>query len=148
MKSTICAGVFGLLSLLVTGCSSDAATDGSGGASSAGAPSTAGSSAAGASGSGQAGSSSVDPTDCAAVGAQQKSRITALGCKDTSGEIQEGCELLYSASVCVPQWEALIRCITPKPNSDFECGASDNELDPKTGVCTSERTAFDGCLGD
>lgn len=150
MKSLMGAGSLGLLCVLFLGCSSDATTDGSAGASSAGASATAGSSSSAgssAAGASAAGASSVDPTDCAAVAAQQKSRITALGCKDTSQDIKDGCDLIYASKLCVSEWEALIECITPKPNSDFECGASDNELDPKTGVCNATRTAFDTCLG-
>ena len=126
--------------------SGGAANSGSAGSDSA----VAGSSAtAGAGPTGAAGASpgnSVDATDCEAVGAQQKRRITALGCEDTSAHIAAGCASLYATKMCTAQWEALIDCLTPKPNSDFECD-DDNELKPKVSVCTAQRSTFDGCTG-
>ena len=86
----------------------------------------------------------VNPSDCAAVGAKQKSITTALGCKDTSSGIVSECQALYASKTCTAQWEKLIDCISPKPNSDFQCD-SDNEFEPKSGVCTAEQTAFIGC---
>jgi len=149
MFSLKCMAALGLIGWSVAGCSSDATVTGSAGASSGGASNAAAGESSGGSaqaGSGTAGSSSV-PDDCDAVGAQQKSRITALGCDDTSATIAAGCKALYAANACVTEWETLIDCITPKPNSDFECD-DDNELAPKTGVCTSQRTAFDDCIGN
>jgi hypothetical protein len=161
MKILIGLASLGLLSGLLVGCGSDATTGGTGGATSAGASSggatnagassggstSAGASSGGAGGSGQAGASGVDPKDCAAVAASQKQLMTALSCKDTSEEMAEGCTLLYSAMFCVSQWEALIRCMNGKSVSDFECAAADNEIDLKTGVCSSEETAFTTCAG-
>jgi hypothetical protein len=83
---------------------------------------------------------------CAAAGTQQKSRTTALGCSDNSAAVVAGCNSFYSSNHCVAEWETLLACITPKPNSDFMCDA-DMTLKPKTGVCTSEQTAFNTCIG-
>lgn len=132
---------FGMLCWLLAACGGSDDPVGSGGAANSG--------SAGSGPTGVAGSSSgnsPDASDCRAVGAQQKSRITALGCDDTSAQIEAGCSSLYATKMCTAQWELLIDCITPKPNSDFECDG-DNELNPKTGVCTAERSAFDGCTG-
>jgi len=142
LRNFVLAGVVGY-SLIACGSDDSSAAGGSGGASGAAGGAQAGSSSAGTSG----GSSTTDPTDCEAVGAQQKARITALGCADTSADIENGCKALYAARACTSEWEALIECITPKSNSDFECD-DDDELAPKTGVCTAERAAFDGCLDD
>jgi hypothetical protein len=145
MSSVPAIATFTLALGLLGGCSSDEETTGSGGTSSGG--SAAGTSAGGG-GAGQAGSTTVsDPSDCDAVGAQQKARITALGCKDTSATIAAGCRALYAGDLCTTEWESLLACISPRPSSDFECDA-DDELAPKTGICTAERATFDGCIGN
>ena len=83
---------------------------------------------------------------CASAGAQQKSRTTALGCSDNSAAVVAGCNSFYSTNHCVAQWETLLACITPKPNSDFMCD-SNMTLKPNAGVCTSEQAAFNTCIG-
>jgi hypothetical protein len=99
------------------------------------------------------GSSSSAPNDgaisgntCAAARDQQKSRTTALGCSDNSATIEMACNSFYSTNHCVAEWETLLTCITPKPNTDFMCD-SDMTLKPNAGVCTSEQAAFNTCIG-
>ena len=121
--------VLGLTASLLGGCGSDStSTAGSGGGT----------------GSAGAGSGSVDPKDCEAVGAIQKKLIADLGCSDNSAAIVSGCKLIYANNFCKTEWEVLMNCITPKPSSDFECDTA-NKVATKTGLCTAERAAFDGC---
>jgi hypothetical protein len=87
----------------------------------------------------------LNPSDCSAVGAKEKSLIAALGCKDTSSDIVTSCQNLYAAKLCTNEWEKLINCISPRPTSDFQCDSS-NQFEPKSGVCTAEQTAFQNCL--
>jgi hypothetical protein len=87
----------------------------------------------------------VNPADCSAVGAKQKSLSAAVGCKDMSSDFVTACNALYAAKICTSQWEGLMNCISPKPSSDFQCDSS-NELEPKAGVCITEQSAFDACL--
>lgn len=88
---------------------------------------------------------SVNPSDCSAVGAKEKSLSAAAGCKDTSADVVTACNALYAAKLCTAEWEKLINCISPKPSSDFQCDAN-NEFEPKAGVCATENAAFSTCL--
>ncbi len=79
--------------------------------------------AAGAGGAGSGGASSggtLDASDCQAVAAQQKQNMLALGCIDTSAELEAGCNSLYETKMCTAEWEPLVDCLTPRPASDFE----------------------------
>jgi len=93
------------------------------------------------------GGSSVSPSDCPAVAAKLKALSGAVGCDDSSADIEASCKFLYEAKTCTSEWAGLINCVAPKPSSDFQCD-SDNELEPKAGVCASQKSAFDACLGD
>lgn len=91
-------------------------------------------------------SGGVNPSDCAAVAAKQKSLAAAVGCKDASAGFQTACSTLYAAKICTNEWAAAINCISPRPSSDFECDPDDNTVSPKAGVCTAEETAFQACV--
>jgi hypothetical protein len=92
-------------------------------------------------------SGGVSPSDCPAVGAKAKSIATAIGCTDTSADITSTCQQLYAAKLCTNEWAGLINCISPKPNSDFQCDA-DHEFEPKSTVCTAEQTTFNSCISN
>lgn len=90
-------------------------------------------------------SGAVSPSDCPAVGAKAKSIAAAIGCKDNSATITSTCQQLYAAKLCTNEWAGLINCISPKPNSDFQCDTN-NEFEPKATVCVTEQTTFNTCL--
>lgn len=87
----------------------------------------------------------VNPSDCAAVGAKAKSLAQGAGCADSSASVESACKSLYASKTCTSQWEGLINCISPKSSSDFQCD-SNNEFEPKAGVCATEQAAFNSCI--
>lgn len=85
-----------------------------------------------------------DPFGCAAVAKAKNDAAKALGCNaDTM--IENNCNQYYLRDICLDEWKAVTECVGGKSNSDLECD-SDNNLQPKDGVCTAERTAFDDCI--
>jgi hypothetical protein len=93
------------------------------------------------------GASSVDPSDCNAVGAKVKAVSSAVGCKtDISQQFVTNCQALQALDKCQDEWAALIKCVAPKPASSFQCDSS-NEIEVKPGVCSDEQTALNTCVG-
>lgn len=85
--------------------------------------------------------------NCNEVVAANIALSTALGCTDNSGPLQTFCESLYNMNMCTTEWEALHACLATKSVSDFECDPGmGGVVDPKDGVCATERTAFVACL--
>jgi hypothetical protein len=85
-----------------------------------------------------------DPFGCAALAKTKNDAAKALGCNaDTM--IENNCNQYYLRDICLDEWKAVTECVGGKSNSDLECD-SDNNLQPKDGVCTAERKAFDDCI--
>lgn len=84
-----------------------------------------------------------DPFGCAAAAKTNADLAKAVGC-NVDDQFENNCNQLYLRDICLDEWKAVLGCAGDKAKSDFECDA-DNKLQPKDGVCTAERTAFDDC---
>jgi hypothetical protein len=117
-----------------------------GGADAGGGASEAGADGGGAPGAGAGGAGGAGPNVeeiCAEYAAFYKAKALATDCPDGSSTVKAACIQGYATDTCIDEAADYFACASPRPDSDFEC--VDNQVVPKTGVCTTEAATYLGC---
>lgn len=74
--------------------------------------------------------------------------VEALDCPgDTASLCMSECERYWGSTTCQMELRGMLSCFAAQPQASWECNAQSMEAEPVAGLCDTEQSALEDCLG-